>query len=166
VDLTTATIRRIRTENIFFDKTLTPPDVEKWIAAATQFADEKDKAVIIQGFARLKPLESTAQDASDQAKWTELLKQSLSLDPDGAQYRRRLADRLGDLACDAGGAPYVARGLVGPSVFGDPGLAALGDQLKSVRTRMKAAREKPDACKGVTGFTEDDWRRLEAIKPN
>jgi hypothetical protein len=28
---------------------------------------------------------------------------------------------------------------------------------------MKAGREKPDACKGVAGFTEDDWRALDAL---
>jgi hypothetical protein len=42
---------------------------------------------------------------------------------------------------------------------------ALGDQLDSVRQRMKAGREQPDVCKGVAGFTENDWRELDAIKP-
>jgi hypothetical protein len=31
---------------------------------------------------------------------------------------------------------------------------------------MKAGRDKPDTCKGVAGFAEDDWRELEAIKPD
>ena len=75
------------------------------------------------------------------------------------RHRQRLAKLLGDLACKSAGKPYVARGLI------DNGrLEALGDQLEGVRKRMKEGREKPDACKGVTGFTEDDWRRLDAIK--
>jgi len=37
--------------------------------------------------------------------------------------------------------------------------------LDGVRNQMKAGRDKPGACKGVVGFTDDDWRRLEAIKP-
>ena len=51
-----------------------------------------------------------------------------------------------------------------PSVFGR--LAALGDQLDGVRKRMKAGREKPEDCQGVAGFTEEDWRNLDAIKPD
>ena len=86
------------------------------------------------------------------------MRQSAALDPDGAQYRRRLADRLGKLVCDPGGAPYVARGLVRSGR-----LAALGDQLEGVRKSIEAARDKPDACKGVVGFTERDWRDLDAI---
>jgi hypothetical protein len=42
---------------------------------------------------------------------------------------------------------------------------ALGDQINGVRARMKAAREKPDACKGVAGFTEADWWHLDTIRP-
>ena len=85
---------------------------------------------------------------------------SLALDPDGTRHRQRLAAFLGDLACDADSAPYIARGLVG-----NLRLAALGDQLERVRKRMKEGRDKPDACKGVAGFTDEDWRKLEAIKP-
>ena len=44
-------------------------------------------------------------------------------------------------------------------------LAALGDQLEGVRKRMKDGRDKPDTCPGVAGFTEEDWRALDAIKP-
>jgi len=73
---------------------------------------------------------------------------------------RRLADRLGDLACDPDGAPYVARALIQNRLS-----SLLGDQLERVRARMKSARDKPDSCRGVAGFAEDDWRRLDAIKP-
>jgi uncharacterized protein YjbI with pentapeptide repeats len=133
-------------------------DLDGWIAAATEFAREGDKAEIIQRFARLKELLATEQDASDQAAWIELTKQSSALDD--TRRRLGLADRLGKLACDPDGAPYVARGLISWSR-----LAALGDQLDGVRNQMKAGRDKPGACKGVVGFTDDDWRRLEAIKP-
>lgn len=37
--------------------------------------------------------------------------------------------------------------------------------MEGVRKRLKAGREKPEDCKGVAGFTEEDWRRLDAIKP-
>jgi hypothetical protein len=42
----------------------------------------------------------------------------------------------------------------------------LGDQLEGLRERINAGRDKPDACKGVAGFTEDDWRAVDAIKPD
>lgn len=44
-------------------------------------------------------------------------------------------------------------------------MAALSDQLEGVRKRMQDGRDKPDACKGISGYTEDDWRRLEEIRP-
>jgi uncharacterized protein YjbI with pentapeptide repeats len=151
-NLATASIRSIEADKVsshYAGDTapLTDADINRWIAAATEFAREKERAKITQRFARLKPVQPTEQDASDQAKWTELVKQSLALDP--AQHRRRLADRLGDLACDPEGAPYVARRLVGMPER----LDTLGDQLARVRKRMKAGREKPDDCKGVAGFT-------------
>jgi uncharacterized protein YjbI with pentapeptide repeats len=144
--------------------------VDGWRATATEFVSEENKAGIAARFDRLKPEFQTAvKDTADQTKWTELEKQSVALDPDGAQHRHRLAKILGDLACDPGGAPYVARGLIRPS-GGAVGviaarLAALGDQLEAVRKRMKDGREKPDACRGVGGFTEDDWRWLDEIRP-
>jgi hypothetical protein len=88
-----------------------------------------------------------------------LEKQSHTLDPDGAQHRRRLATMLGDLSCGADGAPYVARALVRLR------LAALGDQLDGVRDRIKVGRNDPEKCPGVSGFTESEWRQLDAIKP-
>ena len=37
--------------------------------------------------------------------------------------------------------------------------------MEGLRTRMKAGRDKPEVCKGVVGFTEEDWRTLDAIPP-
>jgi hypothetical protein len=91
---------------------------------------------------------------------------SLALDTDGANHRRRLGGLLGEPACTPTGAPYVARSFIRPGEdTSDSRLALLGDQLESVRKRMKDGRDKPDGCRGVAGFTEDDWRRLDAIKP-
>jgi uncharacterized protein YjbI with pentapeptide repeats len=138
-------------------------DVDAWIATATQFAIEKDKEDIRHRFERLKP---DLRDEEQEATWLRLEEASRALDPDGSQYRRRLADRLGNLACVADGAlddaPYVARGLI--SGF-RPRLAALGDQLAVVRDRMEQGRKMSETCPGVAGFTEDDWRQLDAIKP-
>ena len=188
-NLPAAGVRSVHTDevmagekSVFPPERLTPADVEAWIAAATEFADGGEKARIIRRFARLKPIQPTEEDASDEAKWAELAKQSLALDPDGAQHRRRLADRLGDLACAGEGAPYVARGLVRKSVVFNSGrLAALGKSFGSIRARMEESRKNPGhdsllgrlkkwlvgahTCPGVDGFTEDDWRQLEAIKP-
>jgi uncharacterized protein YjbI with pentapeptide repeats len=166
-NLATAVIHSIEADKVKREDSgktapLTEADLDTWIAAATAFAHERDKAKIAR-FARLKPPQTTEQDASDQATWNGLAKQSAALDPDGTQSRHRLADRLGDLACGPDDAPYVARGLVGIGAFSR--LPSLGDQLDAVRKRMKDGREKPDACKGVAGFTEEDWRRLDAIKP-
>jgi hypothetical protein len=90
-------------------------------------------------------------------------------DPQGANHRQRLMILLGDLACGAAGAPYVARQLVGRGFPDRPTLnrvAELGDQLDVVRRRMKAGREDPKNCPGVVGCSEEDWRALDAIKPD
>ena len=55
-------------------------------------------------------------------------------DPDGAKYRDRLATMLGDLACEADGGPYVARGLL-------QRIPALGDELDAVRNRMNGGHQ-------------------------
>jgi hypothetical protein len=81
-------------------------------------------------------------------------------DPTGAQYRQRLATFLGNLACGSEDAPYIARGLI--TSFR---LAVSGDGYEVVRTRMEEGRKTPEKCPGVVGFTEDDWHRLEKIKP-
>ena len=89
----------------------------------------EDKARIAERFARLKlDFQTHEADAADQAKWSELEKQSLALDPDGAQHRRRLATILGDLACKDDGAPYVARAL----------FAALGGARRPIGWRAQS----------------------------
>ena len=114
---------------------LLPADVDKWKAAATEFATEinffcrqelnqtdaassdkcwrkkrTDKAHIARRFDRLNPnFHTDRADKTDQANWTQSERQSVAHDPEGANYRRRLAPMLGDLACGADGSPYVAR---------------------------------------------------------
>ena len=129
-----------------------PPTSDRWTAEATEFAAETQRAYILARFARLQPsFRTSEQDAADQLMWNDLEKRSLPLDPDATQHRRRLAIILGDLACKPEGAPYgVARLLVAARTFLAAGnstpprsvarIASLGDQLDSVRARMKAAR--------------------------
>jgi hypothetical protein len=155
-------------------KALAQSDVDMWIAAATESVLEEDKAEIVERFARLKrDFQTFDQAAPDQPAWSGLAEASLVVDPDGVQYRRRLASQLGTLVCDRDAAPYLAHGLVSPLrsagsglILGEGRLAALGDQLEGVRKRMKAGRAKTEACPGVAGLTEDDWRQLDEIKPN
>jgi uncharacterized protein YjbI with pentapeptide repeats len=143
-------------------------DVKDWIAVATEYAPQDEKARIIERFARLIPLAPpTKPDATEEAKWDSL---SGKIDPRGAEYRQQLAKRLSELACDRDGAPYVARGLINVPEAAQgvlsPHLAALGEeQLPVVRKHIEEGRENPEKCLGVVGFTEDDWRSLEAIKP-
>jgi uncharacterized protein YjbI with pentapeptide repeats len=162
-DLTTAAIGSIHSDQVKRGdhgkiEPLVPPDIDAWIAAATQFVPEKYKAIIVERLARLK---ADFRETDQEPTWLGMEEASLALDPDGARHRQRLAALLGDLACSPDGAPLVARGLVenGP-------LPALGNQIAVIRARMKNGRDKPDACKGVAGFTEDDWRALDAIKPD
>jgi hypothetical protein len=168
-DLSTAAIHSVRAEADQVKEeidALRPPDVD----AATQFAAETEKEKIEGRFARLKVdpgFQTPTQDASDVAKWVELTKQSLAAEPDGgARHRQRLAALLADVACGAEGAPYVARAFIKPDFFeGKPRLPALGDQFASVRARMEEGRKTSEKCPGVVGFTEYDWRKLDAIKP-
>jgi uncharacterized protein YjbI with pentapeptide repeats/class 3 adenylate cyclase len=169
-NLTTSLIRSVRADQVKLDKdkvvSLNDADVDPWVVAATEFQKVEENKNIVRSFFKRLKVKPGFQTAADEVKWSELAKQSLTLDPDGAQYRKRLADRLGALACDPDGAPFVARRLVGGWPNNDhPGrLAALGDQLEGLRKRMKEGREKPDTCKGVAGFTEEDWRALDALK--
>jgi hypothetical protein len=131
------------------------------IAAATAFvrgstaaARETTRAETAGRFNRLR---RDLLDPSEKPNWLGWTEASLALDPDGGSHRHRLAKILSELACDADGAPYVARGLIGRPNFNHPGrLTALGDQLGSVREHLRVGREKPDSCKGVVGFTEED----------
>jgi uncharacterized protein YjbI with pentapeptide repeats len=139
-------------------------DVEIWIAAATELALEKNKAYNAERFERLKPTFQTAdQDAADRAKWEELETHSLSHDPNGALLRGALATLFEQIACDevdgVDGALYIIRGLISSDR-----LAALGDRLEGLRKRMKDGRYKPEKCLGVADFTEEDWRKLDAVK--
>jgi uncharacterized protein YjbI with pentapeptide repeats len=166
-DLSTAAIESVqdylfKLDDNFQFEALSELDVDKWIAAATQLTTERDRADIVARFDRLKPNSQTDEhDAADGQKWKTSEEGYRSRDPQGAHHRRYLAAFLGDLACGSGDAPYVARGLIKSDR-----LASLGDELEAVRRRMKDGREKLDMCRGVAGFTEDDWRKLDAIKPN
>jgi uncharacterized protein YjbI with pentapeptide repeats len=135
-------------------------DVDNWIHAATEFAREEQKANIVKRFERLKASPTGDQDAADKAKWNELETQSLAHDPKGVLLRAALAILYEQIACDeVDGAVYILRRLIIDRRF-----AALGDQLEGLRKRMKDGRDKSE-CPGVAGFTEDDWRALDAIKP-
>jgi uncharacterized protein YjbI with pentapeptide repeats len=148
---------------------ITSTDLDMWIAAATEFVGDREKVSIAERFARLKPaFQTSEQDAADHAKWVELARQSSALDPTRAQHRRRLAAILGDLACEVEGAPYVARVLIGePSAIsrGQGSISEVfGERRDGVLERLRSARDRPQTCPGIVGFTEADWRRLKPIK--
>jgi hypothetical protein len=88
------------------------------------------------------------------AAFDKQLRTTLTDEADHERYRARVENAL--FLHD----PDVARGLIR-----NGRLAALGDQLETVRTRMKYGREGSDACEGLASFTRDDWLRLDAIKP-
>ena len=141
---------------------LTPRDIDKWMTAGTQFARANLKDGIVKRFDCLKP---DFQVDPDEVKWSGLHEASLALDPEGAQHRRRLAKFLGDLAGEPANAPQVARNLIRQEERREIRVAALGDQFATFRARLEDGRKTPEKCLGVAGFTEDDWLRLEAIRP-
>jgi hypothetical protein len=150
---------------------VTPSAVETWIPAAIQFAPASQWGVMVARFVRLKPsFQENEQDDKDMERWSNL-DASVQHDPLDPPHLRRLAKILGDLACTADGAPYLARAFVDPRYYAvasstyESRLSTLGDQLNSVRDRIKDSRKNPEACPGVTGFTESDWSALDAIKP-
>jgi uncharacterized protein YjbI with pentapeptide repeats len=151
-------------------KPLSQSDINGWVADATRFASTETRGKIDQRFARLKPdFQAADQDGSDRQRWKSLEDLDQARDPRSANHRQRLVILLGDLACGAVAAPYIARQLIGtglPDLVTPSRLPDLGDQLERVRKRMKDGREKPESCPGVAGFTEEDWRALEALRPN
>jgi uncharacterized protein YjbI with pentapeptide repeats len=78
-----------------------------------------------------------------------------------SDHRKRLATILGDLACAADNAPYVAQRLM----FSDR-LRSLGDQLGLVRERMENGRAHPKKCPGTAEFSERHWRSLKELQAN
>ena len=161
-DLATASVRFVRADQVngseMFGSSLTPANIEAWIAVATQFARGEERDEIVMRLGRLKDDFQTAdQDKEDAATWKSFENSYYSNDLDGSQLRERLAKLLVDSACEPTGMTYFGRALM---TWG------LGVQLGDMNARMKVAREKPDTCKGLVGFTEDDWRVLDAIKPD
>ena len=165
--LLSVSIASVRANQIKLDdagavQPLAQADIDAWIATATQFAAEKDKVEIKNRFNRLKlDFQTAEQDAADEAKWSELTKQSLAADPDSSRSRERLTTLLGDLACGSDGEPYVARGLI--SNGGTDGairLCSRRQQLTAIRDRMEEGHKTPNKCPGVAGFTDRDWLAL------
>ena len=134
-------------------------------------ADETKKQ-IVQRLGRLKTGGATGdedtrvtgdEDTRVTNFWNEAAKNSLNNEK---EFPKRLAQQLGDLACSADGAPYVARGLLR-----NGRLRATGQHLLAIVDRMKKARSDPakpeaidlSACPGVEGFTEQDWLSLRSL---
>ena len=93
---------------------LTQATSDEWIAAAKAFVKgptallrERAEAATAARFNRLR---TDFRDTSEKPNWLGWAEASLTLDPDSSRHRERLATILGDLACDADGAPYAARG--------------------------------------------------------
>ena len=112
----TAYIRNVRTgavkRNEYRQPTLlTATDIEVWTQSATQFVrNQKHKNAIIVRLGQLERGAVSAEiDQAAEATWKGWEEASRRLDSDGALHRKRLAGILGDLTCDANGAPYVAR---------------------------------------------------------
>jgi uncharacterized protein YjbI with pentapeptide repeats len=138
---------------------LQPSDISNWIAASTEFVHRYAKIHVIKRFDLLKNGSRYFDGDSDEKnQWSEAMKGSSA--SDRTQLFRVLADHLSSVVCDAGGAPYVARGLLNNGRFG-----FLGDQFSSLLLRLEEGRKDAKKCRGVVGFTEEDWRRVEAIKP-
>ncbi len=142
-------------------------EIEEWRALAREQDAEKSRGWLDDQFEAMKqPVNES--DEAEARLWAEISKQSALSDPDERKRRIDLAIIYGDLACDGGdGAPHVARALLGDKYEGGfLALARLGDQLETVRSRLKAGRRQPAKCPGTRGFTEADWRQLEAIRPS
>jgi hypothetical protein len=140
-------------------------DVDRWINTATLFppanrANAKEE--IVKRFDRLKDdFQTLDQDTADVAKWQSLEDARRSSDSTGAHHRQLLAKVFVDLMCGLAGAPFIARNFLDSDRLSGP-----GDQFDGLRKRMKEGHKEPHKCSGVARFTEEDWRRLDEIKPN
>jgi uncharacterized protein YjbI with pentapeptide repeats len=142
---------------------LTPANVEMWMESATKFAPDKDKLPIANRFNRLRAMVTGMEETNvKDVSWAGMQDAVLALDPGGAKYRRRLADRLGELACKPDHAPDVARGLI----FSNDLLEGLGDEYAIFRARFDEGRKDSQACPSAAGLSEFDWRAFDLIKPH
>jgi hypothetical protein len=71
---------------------------------------------------------------------------------------KQLAAFLADLACVTDAAPHVARGLVQ-----NDRLRSMGLQVAAIAERLRKGKSDPSTCPGVTGFTDDDWAKLDQL---
>jgi uncharacterized protein YjbI with pentapeptide repeats len=175
-DLALVTLGKANSDRVYINdergdsiEELSQAQVDKWIAAATQFAEAGRKAAIVERFDRLK---ENFRDDSGVPNWAGWVEAARALDPDGTNHRHRLVAFLGDLACWADGAPYVLRVLITPfwvrsAKNGDEimetRLPDLGEQFAVLKSRLENARKNPGSCPGVVSLTDSDWHQLEEI---
>ncbi len=136
-------------------------DVEKWKSVATRHAQMRNRDFIARRFSALTG-EWDERDALSAASWRKRATESAALNPDDGRRRAELATLYGDLACGGGSrAPHLARALSRGAA--NATLSRLGEQLDTVRSRIKSVRAQPAQCPGVVGFTDSDWESIEAV---
>jgi hypothetical protein len=62
------------------------------------------------------------------------------------------------LACSAAAAPHLARGLIENGRF-----KATGMEIATIADRLRSGKADAEACRGVKGFTEEDWKKLDKL---
>ncbi len=140
----------------------TSDDLAQWIAEATAFAKTPlEKQAVIARFERLKTgFRTPEEDIADIAQWQGWAEMSQTLDPEGNRNRRVVATIFGDLACDK----YVNSDVVFGLMKNLKDWSFPTDERDDFRSRMRVRSKNPAACPGVAGFTDADWRRLDAVE--
>jgi uncharacterized protein YjbI with pentapeptide repeats len=106
----------------------------------------------------LSRLDPAADEEPENVIKAQFWNDALSAPPQGEEREKQLAAFLADLGCLRNAAPYVARGLIKNGRLPSTGL-----QIAAVADRLRKGKSDPSACPGVTGFTDDDWTKLDQL---
>jgi hypothetical protein len=75
-----------------------------------------------------------------------------------------LANRIKEIGCVAEGAPYVIRGLLGPSNANRARIDVRFEDHPSQEAAVAAAFLDKEKCPGARGLSEEDRARLQEIR--
>jgi hypothetical protein len=141
-------------------------DVTDWLSSALFYADNDNKSKITERINRLIG-SVTELDIENAVIWNDRNQATQNHARSGHLFRQLLAEIYGNIICQGGGranAHYIAKTMMTNDFPRASQFYYLGDQLDTVRNRMKAGRSDPTQCPGVAGFSESDWQMLDEAK--
>ena len=143
---------------------LSPQTIDTWVKSTLKLCTDREAGDMPGDRFDLLLSDDRELDLKSSMYWSEAQSQTKRLYENETSYKTALAEEFIRIACDMdvrsrNGRPYVARSVL--RRFGD--LDNVG--MNTVRDRMLSAKKDYSSCPGVEGFTEEDWKKLEIVRP-